>query len=153
MIRRESVTVPSKSARSRAIITTLTHNHYLNFILNFIILKKKGWREGVEATSRSGASGRATLLPPTPNGRELKRNGKHIRMRPVDKCPAACEQPNTIDMRSAPVDKRPAVNSQLQQATPAPDLSPQPAFSGQTTPAEYPTHSGRAVRPPARFEE
>ena len=117
-----------------------------------VLLKKRMARRSGSDQQKWCVS-RATLLPPTPNGRELKRNRKHIRMRPVDKCPAACEQPNTIDMRSAPVDKRPAVNSQLQQATPAPDLSPQPASPGQTSPAEYPTHSGRAVRPPARFEE
>ena len=73
------------------------------------------------------------LQPPTDGG-ELRRNHKHIRMRPVDNNPTACEQPNTIDKRSAPVDKRPAVSSQLQQPTPAPDLSLRTASPGQPSP-------------------
>ena len=82
---------------------------------------EKGWQEGVEVTSRSGASGSTTLLPPTHRWRRTEAQLQAHQNAP-SACPAACKQPNTIDIWSASVNKHPAVNSQLQQLTPTPDL-------------------------------
>ena len=57
---------------------------------------EKGWQEGVEVTSRSGASGSTTLYLLHTDGGGLRHNCKHIRMHPVHvQQPASSQTPLT----------------------------------------------------------